>query len=92
MLDVFHVFRPINKKDLLITDNIKDFIDYTDICILIEKVFTSKRYDLLEKLTYDIHNKIISKYPIINKLDVVISKEIKFQDNKNAKISFTYNK
>jgi len=58
---------------VLISDNIKNVVDYTSVINDIESIFSSKRYSLIEILAKDIYNHLKSKYKLYN-LKVIIEK------------------
>ena len=50
--------------DLDYKDNIENTIDYTNIIDIVNNIFNSKRYNLLETLSVDISNKIMENHSI----------------------------
>ena len=74
------------------SDDINDYIDYVDIYNDVKKIFNSKRYNLIETLTFDIFSYIDRKYKLINKLDVTVKKKNPLNNNEIEKVSFKYKK
>jgi len=51
-----------------------DFIDYADLCTLIEEKIKQARYELLEEALLELETLILSSYPQTRKLYLKISK------------------
>ena len=52
----------------------------------------SKRYNLIETIAFDIHNKLSLKYNIINKLEIIVTKKNPLKDKQINNVSFKYKK
>ena len=51
-----------------------EYINYVDICKTVKKTIKKEKFELLEDAIESIENKIISKYPNIEQLNIKISK------------------
>ena len=89
----FHIDVSYNTKiNTKITDDITDFIDYSAIVNEVKIIFNSRRYNLIEKLAFDIHSHIKKKYKNIYDLEVVIKKRNPLKVEKVDEIIFKYRK
>jgi len=70
-------------------DKIHNNIDYVDVINVVNDVFNSKRYNLLETLAYDIHRELIRDFNF-NYLQVSIKKKKPMVENSVKYISVTY--
>tara|TARA_Y100000996_G_C22063126_1_gene454137 strand:- start:10 stop:372 length:363 start_codon:yes stop_codon:yes gene_type:complete len=70
-------------------DNIKNNIDYVDVIKKVNDIFNSKRYNLLETLSYDMHKELIKDFNF-NHLQVSIKKKNPKIENSVKYISVTY--
>ena len=74
-----------------ISDDIANVIDYTEIINIVKKVFNSKKYDLIEKLAYDIVFSLSKKFNIIN-IEITITKVNPYNSKEVGKVSCVYRK
>tara|TARA_Y100000590_G_C15669240_1_gene995673 strand:- start:1108 stop:1479 length:372 start_codon:yes stop_codon:yes gene_type:complete len=70
---------------ILTNDNIRDVIDYIDVVKEVDKIFNSKRYNLIESLLEDLYSMLDKKFKFY-KLNIDISKKRKLYSKKMKKI------
>ncbi len=58
----------------LIKDSIDETLSYADLAEFVEKVATSKVYDLIETLASDLAESILNKFEIVKKVEVEVKK------------------
>ncbi len=57
-----------------INDDIRESVDYGEVCILVKDAMTSKNYKLIESVAEAIAAEILLKYPEISEVDVEVEK------------------
>ena len=58
------IFLYLNLKNAIISDNLKDSVDYSKIVELVKKIFSDNDCNLIEYVAGRICESIIEKYPI----------------------------
>ncbi|MBF0713556.1 dihydroneopterin aldolase [Gemella sp. GH3] len=71
---VFDISCELNYTDAMVTDNLNSSVSYADIANVVFDVATSDKYNLLEKLSFEILKKIFDKYKEIQKIKLKINK------------------
>ena len=56
------------------SDDLKDTVNYSEVCGLIEKVFTARKYDLIERAAYTVAEAVLDEYPTVDEVNITISK------------------
>lgn len=56
------------------TDDLKESIDYGEVCQVIKKLVETERYQLIERLAEEIAQKILLTYSIVNEVEVTVKK------------------
>lgn len=61
-------------KDLKDSDDLTKTVDYSSVYKIVEKVFTGKKYNLIESVNQDICKAIIDNFPLVKYVKVKIRK------------------
>lgn len=56
------------------TDALEKTVNYAEVCIEVEKVFTGQKYDLIETCAERVAEAILTKYEIVNEIKLTIKK------------------
>lgn len=56
------------------TDNVEDTVSYAQIIKLVRKIFTSEKYDLIEKAAQVVADSILDSYGQIEKVKITLKK------------------
>ena len=64
--DKFKRYIPEDSNSPLISDNITDFIDYTDVINKVENLFNKKRFNLMESLLDYLANSLLVSFKFKN--------------------------
>ncbi|MCE5286888.1 MAG: 2-amino-4-hydroxy-6-hydroxymethyldihydropteridine diphosphokinase [Pelosinus sp.] len=56
------------------TDALDKTVNYAELCDVVEKVFTSKKHDLIEKCAEELAEAILMKQPLVNEVKITIKK------------------
>ena len=72
--DKFNSYIPEDSNSPLISDDIKDFIDYTDVINRIENLFNKQRFNLMESLLDYLANSLLTLFKFKN-LKISIKKD-----------------
>lgn len=55
-------------------DDLTKTVNYAEVCMLIEKIMTEDKYDLIETVAHKVIMGILCNYPIIKKVNIEVSK------------------
>lgn len=56
------------------TDNVNDTVSYSDMIRTVTRVFTSEKYDLIERAAGVVAEALLEEYPIITECDILLRK------------------
>ncbi len=56
------------------SDDLKETVNYSEVCTLILKVFTSVKYDLIESAAYAVAEAVLDSYTAVEAVDITVSK------------------
>lgn len=71
---IFNIKCSLDFSNAMLSDNLYDSVSYGDIAELVFATATEKKYQLLEKLSFEIIKGIFNKYSSINNIEIEISK------------------
>ena len=77
----------VDFEDSIISDDIKDTIDYTLIAELATQLATSKKYQLIESFCRDLNNLFLDKFEIIQQSKITVKKPNALSNAKYAAFS-----
>ena len=64
----------LSLREAGLSDDLNMTVNYSDVCNTVEKVFTSKKYDLIEKCAEQIAEHILIDYSPVQKVEVIVKK------------------
>lgn len=56
------------------TDNLKESLDYGEVCQLIKKLVETERYRLIERLAEEIAEKLLLAFPMVRTVEITVKK------------------
>lgn len=71
---IFDISCDLDYRQAMLNDDLESSVSYGDIAELVYKVATEKKYNLLEKLSFEICKAIFTDYILINKIKIKINK------------------
>jgi dihydroneopterin aldolase len=63
-----------NTEELGMSDDLNKTVDYLSVYKLVERIFTSSKYNLIETLTEKICDSILDKFPLVYSVVVKVRK------------------
>ncbi len=71
---IFDIELSVNMNKVCYSDHVEDTISYAKVVKTVRRVFTSQKYDLLEKCAQVVSDAIFEEYPDVLKIELTLKK------------------
>lgn len=71
---IFDIELSVNMNKACYSDHVEDTVSYAKVVKTVRRIFTSQKYDLLEKCAQVVSDAIFEEYPDVLKIELTIKK------------------
>ncbi len=71
---IFDIELSVNMNKVCYSDHVEDTVSYAKVVKTVRRIFTSQKYDLLEKCAQVVSDAIFEEYPDVLKIELTLKK------------------